>query len=92
MASAFLEALIAIVPNKIYTVLTDNGAQFRYAPRSADGPTARFATHMFDMRCREHGIEHRFSPNQSSMDPWTGRTHEPDHQGSQRQMLPLRKP
>jgi transposase InsO family protein len=29
---------------------------------------ARYATHMFDMRCREHGIEHRLTkPNH----PWT---------------------
>ena len=46
-ASVFLEALIAIVPYKIHTVLTDNGIQFRYAPRYAEGPTACFATHMF---------------------------------------------
>lgn len=24
-------------------------------------PTARYATHMFDMRCRENGIEHRLT-------------------------------
>jgi hypothetical protein len=61
MASAFLVALIEAVPYKIHTVLTDNGIQFRYPPRSADGPTARYMTHMFDMRCRENGLEHRFT-------------------------------
>jgi transposase InsO family protein len=67
-ASAFLTALIAAVPYKIHTVLTDNGIQFTFPPRYADGPTARYATHMFDMRCREHGIEHRLTkPNH----PWT---------------------
>lgn len=60
-ASTFLVALIAAVPYKIHTVLTDNGIQFRLPPRSADGPTARYITHMFDMRCRENGIEHRFT-------------------------------
>ena len=40
-ASAFLEALIAAVPYKIHTVLTDNGIQFTFPPRYADGPTAR---------------------------------------------------
>ncbi len=30
-ASAFLEALIAAVPYRIHTVLTDNGIQFRFA-------------------------------------------------------------
>ena len=67
-ASAFLVALIAAVPYKIHTILTDNGIQFRYPPRYANGPTARFMTHMFAKRCEENGIEHRFTkPNH----PWT---------------------
>lgn len=61
---------------KIHAVLTDcpkgtlrvNGIQFRFAPRYADGPTARYMTHMFDMRCRENGIEHRFTKINH---PWT---------------------
>jgi transposase InsO family protein len=57
-ASAFLVALIAAVPYKLLTVLTDNGIQFIFPPRYADGPTARYMTHIFDMRCRENGIEH----------------------------------
>jgi len=61
-ASAFLVALIAAVPYKIHTILTDNGIQFRYPPRYADGPTARYMTHMFAMRCRENGIEHLSRP------------------------------
>lgn len=67
-ASAFLVALIEAVPYKIHTVLTDNGIQFRYPPRYADGPTAQYMTHMFDMRCRENGIEHRFTKINH---PWT---------------------
>jgi transposase InsO family protein len=67
-ASAFLAALVAAVPYKIHTVLTDNGIQFRFPPRYADGPTATFMTHMFDMRCRENGIEHRFTKINH---PWT---------------------
>ena len=67
-ASAFLAALVEAVPYNIHTVLTDNGIQFTFPPRYADGPTARFVTHMFDMRCRENGIEHRLTkPNH----PWT---------------------
>ena len=67
-ASAFLTALIEAVPYKIHTVLTDNGIQFTFPARYADGPTARYATHMFDIRCRENGIEHRLTkPNH----PWT---------------------
>ena len=67
-ASAFLEALIAAVPYKIHTVLTDNGIQFRLPPRYANGPTARYITHMFEMRCQENGIEHRFTKINH---PWT---------------------
>ena len=67
-ASAFLAALIKAVPYKIHTVLTDNGVQFTFPPRYADGPTARYMTHMFDMRCRENGIEHRLTKIKH---PWT---------------------
>jgi transposase InsO family protein len=67
-ASAFLEALIEAVPYKINTVLTDNGVQFTFPPRYADGPTARYMTHMFDMRCQENGIEHRLTKVRH---PWT---------------------
>jgi len=49
-------------------VLTDNGVQFTFPPRYADGPTARCMTHMFDMRCRENGIEHRLTKIKH---PWT---------------------
>src|SRR5438309_10753731 len=67
-ASDFLTALIAAVPYKIHTVLTDNGIQFRYPPRYTEGPTARFMTHMFNMRCQENSIEHRFTKIKH---PWT---------------------
>jgi transposase InsO family protein len=67
-ASAFLTALIAAVAYKIHTVLTDNGIQFTFPPRYADGPTAQFITHMFDMRCQENGIEHRLTKPRH---PWT---------------------
>ena len=67
-ASAFLVQLIKAVPYKIHTVLTDNGIQFTLPPRHRDGPTAAYVTHMFDMRCRENGTEHRLTkPNH----PWT---------------------
>ena len=67
-ASAFLVAVIEAVPYKIHTILTDNGIQFTYPPRYKDGPTARYITHMFDMRCRENGIEHRLTKPKH---PWT---------------------
>ena len=67
-ATAFLKDLIAIVPYKIHTVLTDNGIQFCDLPKNHSGPTARSRTHMFDLLCRSHGIEHRLTkPNH----PWT---------------------
>jgi hypothetical protein len=56
------------VTHKIYTVLTDNGTQFRLPPRYADGPAAWVVTHMFGMRCQENGIEHRFTKVNH---PWT---------------------
>ena len=67
-ATAFLKALIAVVPYKIHTILTDNGIQFCDLPKNRSGPTARWQTHMFDLLCRAHGIEHRLTkPNH----PWT---------------------
>jgi transposase InsO family protein len=67
-ATAFLKDLIAVVPYTIHTVLTDNGIQFCDLPKNREGPTARWRTHMFDLLCREYGIEHRMTkPNH----PWT---------------------
>lgn len=67
-ASAFLAALIKAIPYKIHTVLTDNGVQFTFPPRYANGPTARYMTHMFDMRCLKNHIEHRLTKIKH---PWT---------------------
>jgi hypothetical protein len=69
-ASAFLVALTAVVPYKIHTVLTDNGIQLTFPPRYADGLTATWMTHMFDMRCNENGIEHRLTKIKH---PWINR-------------------
>jgi transposase InsO family protein len=67
-AERFLEALIAAVPYRLHTVLTDNGIQFADLPRNRDGWTARYRVHRFDQICRAHGIEHRLTkPNH----PWT---------------------
>jgi transposase-like protein len=63
-ATAFLKALLAVVPYKIHAILTDNGIQFCDLPKNRSGPTARWQTHMFDLLCRAHGIEHRLKkPN-----------------------------
>jgi transposase InsO family protein len=49
-------------------VLTDNGIQFTFPPRYADGPTATYVTHMFDRCCQENSIEHRLTKIKH---PWT---------------------
>jgi transposase InsO family protein len=67
-AAAFLESLVAVVPYRIHTVLTDNGIQFADLPKNRKGPTARFRGHPFDRICLLHGIDHRLTkPNH----PWT---------------------
>lgn len=67
-AAAFLEALIAAVPYRIHTILTDNGIQFADLPKNRRGPTARLRGHPFDRVCLRHAIEHRLTkPNH----PWT---------------------
>ena len=44
-AARFLQTLIAAVPYRIHTVLTDNGIQFADLPKNRKGPTARFRGH-----------------------------------------------
>jgi transposase InsO family protein len=67
-AVRFLEALIAAVPYRLHTVLTDNGIQFADLPKNRNGWTARYRVHRFDQICRTNGIEHRLTkPNH----PWT---------------------
>jgi len=63
VAVAFLKRLIAAVPFKIHTILTDNGIQF------ANRPKDLYAFKLlFDRICEAHGIEHRLTkPNH----PWT---------------------
>jgi transposase InsO family protein len=63
VAAEFLRHLIAAVPYKIHTILTDNGIQF--ANRESD----RYAFPLlFDRICAKQGIEHRLTkPNH----PWT---------------------
>src|SRR5215468_1246651 len=51
-AVRFLEALIAAVPYRLHTVLTDNGIQFADLPKNRDGWTARYRVHRFDQICR----------------------------------------
>ncbi len=55
-AAAFLKVLVAAVPYKVHTVLTDNGVQFVQRDRSGD-----FVAHVFGRVCDEQGIEHRLT-------------------------------
>jgi len=68
IAVRFLEALIAAVPYRLHTVLTDNGIQFADLPRNRDGWTARYRVHRFDQICRANGIGHRMT---KPYHPWT---------------------
>jgi transposase InsO family protein len=63
VAAQFLRHLIATVPYKIHTVLTDNSIQF--TNRSRDQYACR---HIFERVCCEHGIEHRLT---TVNHPWT---------------------
>ena len=50
-----------------------------------------FRAHAFEHACAVNDIEHRHDQGQASVDQRSGRTDEPDHQGSHRQALPLRR-
>jgi transposase InsO family protein len=68
IATAFLENLIASVPYKIHTVLTDNGSAFCHPPRYRNGMTANYVRHMFDICLDKHQIDHRLTKPEH---PWT---------------------
>jgi Integrase core domain len=63
VAAQFLRNLIATVPYKIHTVLTDNGIQFTNRKRDVYA-----FHHIFDRICDEHGIDHRLTKTNH---PWT---------------------
>src|SRR4051812_23907832 len=80
-AADFLHALVAAVPYRIHTVLTDNGTQFvdrtpvnQEAEAKADAYWATrdepriWLVHAFDHACERHGIEHRTT---KPAHPWT---------------------
>jgi len=58
IACQLLRDLIDAFPYQLHTILTDNGVQFCHPLRYRNGPTARFAGHLFDRICAENGIEH----------------------------------
>jgi transposase InsO family protein len=76
-AADFLGELIAFIPYKIHTVLTDNGTHFT-TPGNARSAAAdiklawargeSFRAHSFELACARHDIDHRLTkPNH----PWT---------------------
>ncbi len=76
-AEAFLLNLIAAVPYKIHTVLTDNGAQFTTPGaggsavpmiKEAIAQGELFRGHAFEMACARNDIEHRTT---KAKHPWT---------------------
>lgn len=77
VAADFLRRLIAAVPYKVHTVLTDNGTHFTdpagdgWSPADIKRMLAAsepFRCHSFDLACAQHDIDHRLTrPNH----PWT---------------------
>ena len=77
VAGNFLRALIAAVPYKIHTVLTDNGTHFTEPSGNAWTPTeikamraekVFFRCHSFEAACADLDIEHRLTKPRH---PWT---------------------
>jgi transposase-like protein len=64
----FLRGVIAALPYRLHTVLTDNGIPFTDQPRNRSGPTAQYRLHAFDRICREHAIAHKLT---KPYHPWT---------------------
>jgi transposase InsO family protein len=63
VAAQFLRHLVAAVPYRIHTVLTDNGIQFTNRKRDLYA-----FQHIFERVCQEFGIEHRLTKTNH---PWT---------------------
>ncbi|MGA9412319.1 MAG: IS481 family transposase [Roseobacter sp.] len=77
IAGDFLRRLIAAVPYKVHTVLTDNGTHFtdpkRNGLRAAELVAAIdagefFRAHSFELACAQNGVDHRLT---KPCHPWT---------------------
>ena len=68
IAAEFLRTLVAAIPYRIHTVLTDNGIQFCDAIQHRNGPTAQYSLHLFKRVCMANDIEHRLTKPKH---PWT---------------------
>ena len=77
VAGNFLRALIAAVPYRVHTVLTDNGTHFTeprgnaWTPGEIKEMLARkqlFRAHAFELACAQNDVEHRLT---TPRHPWT---------------------
>lgn len=77
VAANFLHNLVAAVPYKIHTILTDNGIQFADPTNFrksvmekpvVENPHGIYTIHAFDYACEKYGIEHRCTKPRH---PWT---------------------
>jgi transposase InsO family protein len=77
VAADFLRALIAAVPYKVHTVLTDNGTHFTTPGNVCSmaqelkeclARGERFRAHAFELACAENDIDHRLTKPKH---PWT---------------------
>ncbi len=77
MAGDFLRRLIAAVPYKVHTVLTDNGTHFTTPGNTASAaPLIKeaiergelFRAHGFELACAQNNVEHRLTKPRH---PWT---------------------
>jgi transposase InsO family protein len=104
VAGDFLRHLIAAVPYRVYTVLTDNGTHFPTPGHTASAAPlikeaiARgelFRAHAFELACAQNDVDHRLTKPRH---PWTNGQVErmnrtiKDAQGRDRPAVLLRKP
>ena len=68
IAAEFLRVLVAAIPYRVHTVLTDNGGQIYESIRHRNGPTAQYSMHLFKRICVANAIEHRLTKPKH---PWT---------------------
>jgi transposase InsO family protein len=77
VAGNFLRALIAAVPYRVHTVLTDNGTHFTEPSGNAWTPgeikemlanKQLFRAHSFELACAQNDVEHRLTKPRH---PWT---------------------
>jgi len=100
-AGDFLRRLIAAVPYRVHTVLTDNGTHFTTPGNtSSAAPDIKAAleagepvwAHAFEYVCAQNDVDHRLTKPKHPWTKWASRKNEPHHQGRDRQPLLLRHP